>query len=1096
MKDLSLTIESEEEFSGVKKIKRQVISRSHKQKRNKRRNYGFKVSELTVIDLDDKPSPHILATPQADLTEGDLYKSNDDKKNSISTFAFDLKLDKKRLYELLATRGGEDHIDLDFRVKLLMPYKPLLRQETLSEVKLPSLNEHYKLKVKLRRRLANPVFKTDSIGNKKKKIIYRKGSKSMLGNLRISNEPDLAYAFALNLKNVKFSIREKKGGTIFHCIRVGDNLENLLASGKEDGGYYLNELAPKRHQNWQLDIDFSQMSYDHKLTKYELLIEGTKRLNGHDYIEFGPTVISQFKVDWDHQEAALMVKQKRGTQLIDITYTSQLSVRSLTYRNKELRHSKIIEGQIGNQATTDPSEGSGAGVSIRNPKMSFAISGKSPLMHGVNINDLIQLNFLHRDKPIHTSGHLLKNEPDSLIEFSAVLDQKRMAMALDPLKQNKMEVTGTLSFQYNVLHSVDGKGQESSPKMIDCIKYFKFSISQFEDEDWIVVDVGTSAHVAIERGADKKVEIIDLHKSFKEKWALDILSSGEKREVQNALFEEAGTKFLSSTTMLWPTHGTGVEDISLNLWDDMVMMSPDVPYIKAYTNNVLPYLKALIGNRELPTSFLGRLRGKEKAAAEKIETDQIVERIYSKLLRRVLEAPKETNKLTLTIPTLFSNAQIAVVKSVVIQALPNLWDEHLVLVRESDAVAWYYFHNYSSLIKKNALGSASEVKALEVNRENQDRVLVYDMGAGTIDLTLFEIKMVGKERILKMLARVGVPKAGNYLDYVLAKVVLKVMQQHSDKVGDGKRQEFEKLYSKFLQNYNDNIAEATGFKRFIKEQLKPALASREFKFTKDDALGFTQAEYLNGISPKTIISHEDYTTYLNEVTTNLINLLSRNCPDADLTVDTLMLSGRGVQIPELEKGLMKMMKKAFKSQPLVIKPDQEKLKSIVAEGAGYFARFERNKKAVAEALKIPARFGIISHLSGGVQKYTEYVSPHDKYDLNEVATSLETVTKEVPVDLIGVTKIEVVQTFETAKMVNEVMDNPEKLYTLVTRLQEFVYGIHYHSDEAEEGLLVIEVNTNGELRVELDGAMPAPVVMSSMDLERNPVYKQSMWPYI
>ncbi len=1098
MSDIELTIESEESLDGRSLLLEEEVRRGQLDAKSRKKNYSFNVLDVEVVSENKLAEQCIKAVPDESLkvVGKDFYKSRIKPGTSIYEFPVNLFVDKKELYKVLANKPSQDQLDMAFQLRLRMPFKPLLGKRVVSEVRLPSKDKDYALTVKFRRRVARMTLQIIwPVENKKNKlIIYRKNQKKPLCAVKIANKPDLLYAYSLNVKDLQFSLKDKKTGRVSYCLEVGEKLENHKSAGKDDYGYYLNELPPGRHTIWQLNIDFSKLKYDHELTEYELLVEGSVRENGHDYFEFGQRALDRFKIDWDQQEAEMVIRQLDGADFADVADGQGLTASTCVYSAKDTGNHTVVSGLIANQATTDPTKSELTGVKVKNAQMVFAIMGTNLFKSGRDINEFVKTSFEHKGNPVKkTNAVLLKNEPDSVVEFNADIDLKALMSALDRTKENKTQVRGTLTFDYNIIDAVDGHGQERFPKFQKVTKSFNFEIRQFAGNDWIVVDVGTSAHVAIKRTRDDTMELLDLHNRFKDELAKDILEAGENRDIGRAQFEEADTKFLSSTVLLWPTH----QGKKLHLWEDLVMLSPDIPYMQASSDNVLPYLKALIGNKELPESFIEKLDPEDQEAAEKVTTDQVVERIYGKLLNRILKAPKETNKLTLTIPTLFSHRQIEVVKSVVDAALPNIWEDHLVLVRESDAVAWYYFNNYSRLIKETVKVSDQEASKLVEQRSESDRVLVYDMGAGTIDLTLFEVKTVGKRRSLKMLARVGIPKAGNYLDYILARALLLVMQDHSDKMVDGKKVDFEELYAELIQDYQSNKGTAIPFKRFIKSELKPALSQDEFNFVYEPLIGgFEDAEYLNDIDPQTLINHEEYTAYLSEVTNDLIQLLGRNAGKRRLQIDTLVLSGRGVQIPKLEKGLLSAINKTFKSSPLVIKPESEKLKSIVAEGAGHFARFERGKAGVLEELKVPARFGLLSHYSGGIQKYIEHVSPDSDLDEGGVLTSAGTVTKKLVVELAGVKKIEVVQTFETEEKVNEIVYDQIALDSTVTRLMEFNDGHQYHTNEAETGVLWLRVNANGELTVKLNGVKPDPVVMSSIDLERNPIYKRSMWPFL
>jgi hypothetical protein len=88
------------------------------------------------------------------------------------------------------------------------------------------------------------------------------------------------------------------------------------------------------------------------------------------------------------------------------------------------------------------------------------------------------------------------------------------------------------------------------------------------------------------------------------------------------------------------------------------------------------------------------------------------------------------------------------------------------LISESDAAA--YFHCVTQMRKSPRSGT--------------ERLLVYDFGAGTLDLSLIRIEWE-KEPIChvadwEVLGRIGVPVAGNYIDEILARLIDRLLREH------------------------------------------------------------------------------------------------------------------------------------------------------------------------------------------------------------------------------------------------------------------------------------------------------------------------------
>ena len=181
--------------------------------------------------------------------------------------------------------------------------------------------------------------------------------------------------------------------------------------------------------------------------------------------------------------------------------------------------------------------------------------------------------------------------------------------------------------------------------------------------------------------------------------------------------------------------------------------------------------------------------------------------------------PKEAiNKIVLTIPNTYTPKHKSILNSIVKDNFPDIYEEYIRFVSESDAVACYYLHNWHALNHQMNARQKEQLKKEEL-------VLVYDMGAGTLDLTYFHKKQENgatPHTTVKILGKIGINKAGNYLDYILAEVVSK-NEKNSDTLRNCVKLDQSVLGAeRDLTNYYKNY-----IKNVVKVKLNPAGVCRQ-----------------------------------------------------------------------------------------------------------------------------------------------------------------------------------------------------------------------------------------------------------------------------
>ena len=143
----------------------------------------------------------------------------------------------------------------------------------------------------------------------------------------------------------------------------------------------------------------------------------------------------------------------------------------------------------------------------------------------------------------------------------------------------------------------------------------------------------------------------------------------------------------------------------------------------------------------------------------------LIGELYKGIFARCSNETKSIKKLVVTYPNTYTIENLDSIKSILQEKLSLNLNGQVTFVPESDAVAAYYFDqkimNDGGFLDEN--GSPKK----EVN------VVIYDMGAGTLDLSLISFSYTMENSITaSIVSKIGVPLAGNYLNYIIYKTLL------------------------------------------------------------------------------------------------------------------------------------------------------------------------------------------------------------------------------------------------------------------------------------------------------------------------------------
>ena len=521
---------------------------------------------------------------------------------------------------------------------------------------------------------------------------------------------------------------------------------------------------------------------------------------------------------------------------------------------------------------------------------------------------------------------------------------------------------------------------------------FKFEkIVEFQkepDPSWMCVDFGTSAIVACTLSENIRFtepNLVNL-KQTKDS-ILQIWDNGKKKN------DDEEAPFISSIASLnsnYFVRNSTPKDYRV-VTNDPTEMTKAVDDYKKYPilfspgqeiiENIyrLPCLKTMVGHETLPNIFGDNkdlrtwkyiVNGNERNIAlrqndryrldgEFFSVYNILESVYKQLFTHYIVVDnnnrRNINKLVLTVPNTYTPLEKERIRKIARSVIPEIYPEYLELISESDAVACYYLSQRNSFRNKEKINPLCE------------NVLIYDMGAGTLDLTLVSLKTGEGVTTIDYKAKVGVNKAGNYLDYLIAEILKEFYKKSSSATENGLE-----LISKAI-NYNTTLggAAATSLRKelkdFVKDNVKKSLSGKSLS-ENVPKLKLSSEEIDFNVTFGKIIEHDSFKKFIKQITTDVLtNIVPK--PDE---INTVIFSGRSTELNAIRKGVAKY----FEGKPIVYadicekcynddinlgKGNHEELKTVVSLGAlKYAMNFRDNDTYTFIQRANYAAYGIIT----------------------------------------------------------------------------------------------------------------------------------------
>lgn len=469
--------------------------------------------------------------------------------------------------------------------------------------------------------------------------------------------------------------------------------------------------------------------------------------------------------------------------------------------------------------------------------------------------------------------------------------------------------------------------------------------------------------------------------------------------------------------------------------------------------------------------------------------EKFIQITYENILNRCNERGN-IRKLIITYPNTYTNNVLNELRNLVSTKLDDL-NGFVDMVPESDAVVAFYFNK-----RINYYGN--DPKIIEERKVNvgTEKILIYDMGAGTLDLSLVTItRNPNTNRVSANIEKkIGIPIAGNYLDWVLYDSFFK------DKLKDEQ--------DKTLKNLKDYI-------KYIKQQY--TTKEKNEKIPQSGANECLKNEYVEEL--QTDKQTENSITF-NKIDSSIEEYI-KVCSETILTVflgkeikvDRLVYSGRGSQFGPLRTAVQEFLKKANSNLIIDKTIENNDLKTCVAKGAlcyndlfgvdGDHVITNRNQHLNLGVVYVaPAQDGSANEIY-----YKEIIHPDDESWADATlidGTWWRCFDNTVYIDLsVKNKKVYFIQTLlqekQIIKLYRKVYSNSNTMRTELDWVfinELFSFNTNTLMQHNREKIAVnISIDEENNINYSVGGRFPRGEKLVDR-IENNIFYQHGMWPYV
>ncbi len=943
---------------------------------------------------------------------------------------------------------------------------------------------------------------------------YRKNKRVLLGHVKLKSQANFTYSdlldcivgvrydkkyeediiFLGNLSEIKESKPSQSytGGLIPDGEQPEFDVKKSLTPNDE---IELKNILPNNDIYIPVYIDLTRIDNPMDATEHTMIL--TLNFNG-----ITKTLKEKFTINQDTRTTDLSIFLKGGNSLETISLnnnsTKELEGRYQWSGSEENGQIRLFKLQLGNNAQNGEGH-----VAIRNLLINFEEDKNSTStieLKGIPNNqpDLLHLFLLNGNKGDSMYGtDLTFNNGDSPLNLDCTFRHK----AIKNIPNDIATVICKISFEYKTHEGTAFTSFHTN---------LRFKVERNPGAYWLAMDFGTSAIVsAFDNGAAKNTQLIDMQKALYE-----LLKKKSWEDKYNEMeIEEIGGSFLSSTLLL---RNKGIINASTHQ-DDIIYLSPLKRELNPQFKRIVPYLKSLIGTEFLPNTKnrLDNFEYKVHKVNNKfrvingnqnlLKLEDILTNTYQSLLRDYM-VPAITasgqmnslNKVIFTVPNTFTPRHNDFIRKLIEKKFGYFKKDYIDFISESDAVACYYLANWDQFNMNRNLEDKDKL------RPGVEYLLIYDMGAGTLDLTYLKVSTSSTgDKTINIIGRLGTTSAGNYLDYVIAEAIYEKSKDEND----------ESVFTTKVLNpvLGNELDEAIKLKSAIRNKIKPSLEQDEsFTYkTKDDAEIFISTKELR--NDKRIKDYIKKNT--SELLANFFGLFKEQAEHkkGNYPLNTVLFSGRSSQFFGIKASLKKEVMN-WVNNPNVFFIDElnaSELKNTVVQGAlKYATTYRNNLRMNIINPNLQARYGVL------------YIDPiQDNWIFKELLNPATRPLKPKYESIDGVAIYEYDTDVYDADPGNDNRQNFLDLsftsegyfvqsYSLNTAKDwntgqteyisvMFKFNKDKVSSSGTAGKVPVRVviNKENEMEIEIGNSIDDPRSPLTLDINESTSFKKSMWPF-